>query len=583
MTRLVCARVVCLGVLAASLVAAWGCSATKQSYVEKGNKLFAAGKYEGAALNYRAAIQKDAGYGEAYYRLGLTAMELKQARPAYDSLLRAVQLLPGNVEAKKKFTDVCLGLYLSDPSHPQVLYNQINRFSDEFIASNHNSYQGLMLKGYLASTDQKPRQAIEYLRQALRVNSSDDGVVTELAHLLIQEGEAQEGEQLATSLINKKTTYGPAYDLMYSVYRNANRPMEAESILRAKVNNNPKNADYVIELATYYKRAQNTEAMTAALQRLLDAPQDFPQARLWVGDFYLRQRDYPAAIRDYQQGASASRDIKTKVVYEIRNVLAVLREGKQDEALGLAERLQKENPKDNSVLRTHADLLLARGHAADADVMVREFQTLSNQNPNDAVLRMQLGRAYRLQGDLDSARKQFREAVQQRHDLIAARYELARIGLIEHRPQDAVQQANEILRTEPDDRRARLLYATALMGTGDAETARAVLTRLTKDFPQDPEPQIQLGFVALADRDFPRAIRILSQYRAGGDARTFTALANAYLREKQFDPARAILAEGLSKWPDSSALHRQLADTEAVSGHYDLALTQYQTALSEDP
>lgn len=305
MTRLVYARVVCLCVLAASLVAAWGCSVTKQSYIQKGNKLFAAGKYEGASLNYRAAIQKDPGYGEAYYRLGLTAMKLNQARPAYGSLLRAVQLLPGNVEAKKKFTDVCLSLYLADPSHPQVLYSQINKFSDEFIASNHNSYQGLMLKGYLASTDQKPKQAIEYFRKALQVNSSDDGVVTELAHLLIQDGEVAEGERLAMHLIGKKTTYGPAYDLMFNFYRGANQPQMAEAVLEAKVNNNPKNATYVLELAAYYEGVPNVAGMHAALERLLGDPKDFPEGPLWIGDFYLQQRRYAEAAGYYRQGADS--------------------------------------------------------------------------------------------------------------------------------------------------------------------------------------------------------------------------------------------------------------------------------------
>ena len=59
-----------------------GCSASKQSYLAKGNKFFAAGKYDEAALNYRAAIQKDAAFGEAYYRLGLTAIKLTRfAKP----------------------------------------------------------------------------------------------------------------------------------------------------------------------------------------------------------------------------------------------------------------------------------------------------------------------------------------------------------------------------------------------------------------------------------------------------------------------------------------------------------------------
>jgi len=109
------------------------------------------------------------------------------------------------------------------------------------------------------------------------------------------------------------------------------------------------------------------------------------------------------------------------------------------------------------------------------------------------------------------------------------------------------------------------------------------LTGLIKDFPQDAEPQVQLGLLALAERNFPQAIDLLSKQRASGDARTFAALANAYMNQKQFDQARAILNEGLGKWPGSSDLLEQLARTEAMAGHYDLALAQFQKLLASDP
>ncbi len=142
-------------------------------------------------------------------------------------------------------------------------------------------------------------------------------------------------------IARNKTSYGPAYDLMYSFYLHANRPADAETILQAKVNNNPKNADYILQLARHYNREHNAAGMTGALQRLLDDPKDFPQARLWVGDFYLGLRDYPQAIGYYQQGANASREAKTKVAYETRNVLALLSEGKKDDAFRLAEQLRQ--------------------------------------------------------------------------------------------------------------------------------------------------------------------------------------------------------------------------------------------------
>ncbi len=396
----------CACILVVSLIALSGCSATKEAYVAKGNKLFAAGKYVDASLNYRKAIQKDAGYGEAYYRLGLAAIKLEQPREAYAALFRAVQLLPGNLEGKKKFADVCLSIYLADPSHPQALYTQIGKLSDEFLSRNRNSYEGLMLKGYLASTDRKPQEAIAYFRKAVQVNHSNAGVITELAELLLQNGEVQEGETLAMNLIaRKKTSYGPVYDLMYKFYLDAGQPADAENILRTKVNNNPKSADYALQLARHYNRTHNTAEMTATLQRLLNDPKDFPRARLWVGDFYLGLRDYPAAIAYYQQGANANRDAKTKLVYQTRNVLALLSQGQTDQATQLAEQVQKQNPTDTGILRVHADILLDSGKRENADMAVREFQTLSNQNPSDTSLRLQLGRAYRLKGDLGKRAK----------------------------------------------------------------------------------------------------------------------------------------------------------------------------------
>jgi len=416
------------------------------------------------------------------------------------------------------------------------------------------------------------------------VDSSNAGVVTELAHLLILDGQVEEGEKLAMDLIaRKKTSYGPAYSLMYSFYLNANRPSDAEEVLKAQVNHNQKNADYVLQLAQHYNRAHNTTEMNAALQRLIDDTKDFPQARLWVGDFYLGLRDYPKAMGYYQQGADASPEAKTKVVYQIRNVLALLSQGKRDEAARFAEQVQRENPKDNSALRLHADILLDSGKRGSADAALREFQALSSQNPGDATLRVQLGRAYRLKGDLESARAQYLQVTRQGSDLLRARYELAEIGLIQHRPQDAVQQAGEILKTQPNDRRARLLYASGLIGTGDGDRARAILTRLIKDFPQDAEPQMELGLLALSERNFPRAIDILGEHRASGNARIFAALAGAYANEQRFDRARAVLDEGLAKWPGSTDLLEQVARTEALAGHYDLALSQFQKLLASDP
>jgi tetratricopeptide (TPR) repeat protein len=571
------------GLLVAGMIAMSGCSATKEVYLAKGNQSFTAGKYEEASLNYRKAIQKDPNFGEAYYRLGLTAIKLNQGPLALEALFQAVQLQPGNVDAKEQFGDVCLSFYLADASHPQALYTQITKISDELLSKNGNSYAGLMLKGYIASTDRKLPQAIEFFQKALRVNPSNPGVVTELVHVLIQNGQIKEGQELAMDLIARQTTYGPIYDLLYGFYQTANRASDAENILKMKVNNNPKEADYILQLARHYGHLQKKTEVQAALGRLLDDPANFPLARLQVGDFYLKLRDYAEAIRHYQEGLNSNPAAKMKAVYDKRTVVALLGQRKMDEAGRLAEQLVKENPNDNEALHLHAGILLDSGKRENADVAVRELRTLSAQNPNDASLLLQLGQAYRLKGDLNAARGQFVESIKKQKDLIGARYELAEVSLMTERPADAVQQANKILELRPNDRRARLLRTGGLIATGDAAEARGELAQLIKQFPSDTEPRLQLGLLAIAEKKYSDAIEVLSKHRASGDSRVNTGLAVAYLHQKQYDKAREALNEGLKNEPASPMLLERLADTEALTGHYDLAIDHLQKLLSSDP
>src|SRR4051794_37076332 len=70
----------------------------KKKYVQTGNKYFALGKYQQAAILYRSAIRKDAKFGEAYYRWALAEVMLNQLSGAVLPLRRAVELLPPGPE-----------------------------------------------------------------------------------------------------------------------------------------------------------------------------------------------------------------------------------------------------------------------------------------------------------------------------------------------------------------------------------------------------------------------------------------------------------------------------------------------------
>jgi tetratricopeptide (TPR) repeat protein len=558
------------------LVALSACT-SKQSYLARGNQLFEAGKYADASINYRKAIQKDPRFGEAYYRLGLTALKQGDANQAYMAFTQAVELLPDNDDAKEKLGDLCLSAYLQDPRRPQKLYDQVARLTEKLLARNSNSYAGLRFKGILARTDRKPEEAIALFRKALLVKPADPPLTAVLADTLYQNGHTQEGEALALDLIARANTYGPIYDQLYAWYFKANRIAEAEDVLKTKVNNNPKQADYILQLAFHYYRLHKPAEMSATLSRLLDDPKDFPDAQLRVGDFYLTIRNFPEAIRYYQEAARSHP--QDNIACQKRITDALLAEGKKAEASSVVEQILKEQPKEESALRVRASLWLDSGQPENVDKALRELTALSALHPEDAALRFQMGRAHLLKGDPETARRQFQEAIARRKDFVEARFQLAAVNLTQRRASDALQQASEILSLRPNDPRARMLHAVALFSSGDRISARTELTRLIADFPQYTEPRLELGLLALSEKKYTEAREIFEKL-GGKDPRAVSGLAATSSSEHQFAKAIELLNGALQKSPDSLMLREQLANTAVAAGQYDLAISEYRKLLT---
>ncbi len=570
-----------LGVIAGCLMLASGCTVSKQGFVSKGNKLFDTGKYEEAALNYRKAIQKDPNFGEGYYRLALVELKLNDPEEAQKALLRAVDLQPENIDAKEKLGGLMLQYYFID-QHQARYYDIVQRMSSELLSRNPNSFEGLREKGYLALTEGRAPEAIALFRRALQVNPSDGTLTTALAQNMIRNGQAQEAEKLALDFISRQKSYGSMYDLMYAFYSTTNRPADAENILRLKVSNNPKEATFALQLAAHYAKAKKQPEMKAALQHLLDDPKDFPQARLMVGDFYARQQAYADATRYYDEGARATKD-NEKVDYLKRKANVLVVQGKADEASQVVKEILALRPADEEARRIEAGFLLRTGNSDQVAAAERELQDLSQQSPNDEAVWMGLARAEELKGNLDAARTRYQEAVKRQKNNWLARYALAEIGLVQKRPSDTLQQADEILKARPNDGKARLLRAQALARLGNSAIARAELTDLAKDYPKDVQPRLELGILALSEKKYREAEQIFDTLQSNGDPRAIVGKAMSYSAENRLDKAAEILNEGLKKSPDSALLINQLASIQAQAGKYDLAIAGYRRLLAVEP
>ncbi|MGH9674743.1 MAG: tetratricopeptide repeat protein, partial [Bryobacteraceae bacterium] len=462
------------------MLVATGCNSEsrKRRALEVGNKYYDEGKYRPATIAYGRALQLDPRYGEAHYRLGLARIRLRLIAQAIQSLRRACELQPNNEDAHARLGDLYLAIYLSNPSRNQRQLMEFGELADSLMKRNSSSFEGLRLKGYQLLGEGKLEEAIEVFQEANRTRPGQGAVVLVLAQTLAAGGRFEEAETLTRTFLETEKTYGPAYDFLYGQYVGRNRPSDATEILRLKVSNNPKQPDFVLQLATHYRRINEPTLVAETLALMSGNLKDFPNAYMQLGDYFYRLQQFPVARTYYDQGASLG---KTRLLaYKKKIVECLYAENRRDEAMRMVTDLLGAHKDDMELRALRAALRLQGRDPKEISTAVEELQAAVARMPENPVLRFRLGEGLAAKGEFDQARLQFEEAIKLRAGYMAPMYGLAGIYLAKNDFTRVSQVASDILTISPNDLNARLLRVNALIGLRDQTRARAELDLMLK-------------------------------------------------------------------------------------------------------
>jgi tetratricopeptide (TPR) repeat protein len=576
-------RTVFLFSLVICVLAPLSCGRRTQTYIDRGKGYYDQGNYEESALNSRKALQSDSRSGQAYYWLGLAELKLGHERSANDALTRSVDLLPQLDDPKIKLADLVLSDYLSDSKRPAQLYDQAAKLSDQLLAKDSTSYHALLVKTYLALTDRHPGLAVEFLRRAEVARPNQPETSFLLAQALIQDNQPGEGEQVAKQLIERNKTYVPIYDVLYSFYRRTNRLADAESVLRSKVANNPTHPEFISQLAMHFAERGKWAEMKAALEPLLRDPKLFPDGHLLAGDFYVRLRNFDAAIQQYEAGKAA--DPSRKVVYEKRLVLALASRSKPDEALRMLDEILRQEPNDAGSRMNRATLLVASGQPSAVDKGISEIKVMLNANDKDPSLHYKLGQALQKKGDLQGARQEFLVVTNLRPKYPDVLFALLEIGRLQHDYKGMIRYADQLLALAPDNRAARLNRARGLIGIGAYDQARSELGRLTRESPQDRDAQLELATINASQGKVAEAEAVFRKYYNAGqaDLRPLTGLMELMNARNEYNRSIHLLNDDLAKAANPAAVRVLIARTAVQARQYPIAIAQYEQLLKDNP
>src|ERR1700733_2422884 len=485
-----------------SILVLAGCRSAA-SYLEKGNTVFARGQFEEASLDYRKAVQKDPTFGEAYYRAALAELKQNKVAEALQDFQQAVRLMPGNQVARTDLTNLLLGAYIGDAKHPKFLYDLLVKFSGEWLKSDPNSIQGLRIQGYLAMLERRPEDAVEVFRRAYQSNPRDEKIVDGLMDALFSANKAGEAEKVGLDFLAKDKGAADIYDALFRMYSTAHRSGDAENILKRKVDANPKQSSYLLQLAAFYAGAHEKPELDQAMQKFLANSASDSKAYAEAGDFYESIGDLENALQQYRGGSSANS--KDKLLYQDRIARVLLLQKKQKEGLEVLNKTLSEYPDDAEANALRATLLVGQPGAGKPGEGVQELRTLLEKNPNDLFLKFLLARALAESQNLAEARTRLLEIVKMRPQFLDAHLLLADIAFKQRDMSETVQQAEAALEIDPENLRARMLQGSALRRQGNLDQAGGVLGSLSRQVPESLDVRLELAYVSLNRRNFAEA------------------------------------------------------------------------------
>lgn len=560
----------------------------KRKYLQSGNKYFEKGQYKEASIMYRQALRKDQRYGEAYYRLGLTQLKLSRPLEALGSLRRAVELQPNNTDAKVQLAEIYLSALLvtqrTDTRRIDSLRAELKHLADQLLERDPRSVPGLRYTGYLLLSENKVKEAVAKFRQANEISAARPEIVLPLVQSLMADNQAEEAEKLAKDLLAREKTFGPIYDVLYLHYLRTNRTGEAEQILKSKVENNPKQADYLLQLAAFYYAVKREPETRAVLNRLTSNLKDFPSAHELAGDFYRRRGEFEKALTEYDLGIR--NDAKQTPLYQKKKAQVLIDQGKRAEASRLLDEVLKEDPKDAQAQAMRASLLIETGSAQELQTAVSELQSMVSRMPDNPVLRFNLGRALLRKREFEQARTQFQEAINKQPGYLPPRIALAELHLARLEFPAALQAVKETLARDPRNLPAKLIQTAALAGMGNLAQARASLMAALKEHPGSREAMMQLGMLDLAEKNYEAAEETFARLQDTaplGDLRGLMGLTETYAARKQFDKASQLLRKELANNPERSQIRLALANIAVRGGQYDEAIAEYQQLIRKNP
>ena len=521
-----------------------------------------------AIEEYRQAIDVDP--GSAYLTSGLAELYAKTGR-IRDAVLEAQDILkrdPKNLEAHKLLGRIYLrslgDMQTGGQSGGQnVLKLAIEQYEEivKLDTDPGNLVDDHLLLGRLYRLNNDLQKAENEFKTAVKLQPDSEEAVTTLAYLYNEEGDSTRAVQALNSVPDAGRS-AKLYSALGYTYEQQKQYKQAIEAYRHAIELDRDNLDAIRGLAQNLMNDGQTDAALDQYKIIADANPEDAQTYLRMAEIYRKQGKFDQALDSLKKAETMVQD-SIEVPYQIATVYQA--QGRDEEA---AQTLKQ---------------LLDKTEKADGNYT-------QGEKSNRAVFLERLGTIYREMGNNQSALDTFRKMLPLGDDNAVRGYQQIIDTYREAKqwPQ-ATAAAKEAVQKLPNDRGLKMVLASQLADTGQADTAIEQVKALLKGNADDREVYVALSQMYTRLKrwnEAEQAINKAEQLSTKPEDKTYAVFVkgSVYEREKKYEQAEEAFKQVLNSDPQNAVALNYLGYMLADRGvRLDEALNYVKKAIDLDP
>lgn len=460
------------------------------------------------------------------------------------------------------------------------------------VRLNPNYYPVYYRMGEIRLKQQDYIAALQAFETARKLNRKWEYPQYGIGLVYLAQGETDRAREAFENITHQKKKFAPAYIKLGQVLATQGFFDDARTEYAKAAQHQPYAAQDLYELAVIFNEKGNTDGAIQLYQRTIETEPTHAQSHFALGEIFYTRGNTEAARHHYQQALSVMPSLKDTFYEPLEPYFAGLMT--PDQAMPMIEKAMFVLPDDPRSYFYAGMIETDAGNTENAiqhyektiEIIEADISYLQVELPlgNFIDAYFKLGELHHQQGDIDTAVRYFKRALELNPALADRFIVQGQRAFDEESYQDAIEPLNIHLLLFPEDVSATYLLGQSYEATDDTNSAITFYERTLVLDPQRPDVLFKMVHIYRGRDAHQQAIDTLKRLIeiAPETTEAHYLLALSHLSLKQPNDALPAFLETIRLNPDDVAAHYHAAILFEENGEIDNAIGHYEKTITLD-